>query len=60
MTNTARSEKATGSVRRFTDLTGAGQFPVDVERILVATDLTSESERAIDFAPGWQCGSGVI
>jgi nucleotide-binding universal stress UspA family protein len=52
MTNIASSEKATASLRRFTHLTGSGQFPVGVKRILVATDLTSESKRAMDFALG--------
>jgi hypothetical protein len=31
-------------------LTGGGQFRVCIKRIWVATDLISESERALDFA----------
>ncbi|HYY30025.1 MAG TPA: universal stress protein [Chthoniobacterales bacterium] len=50
MTNITDSAKATGTVYRLTDFGSSGQFPNAVKRILVATDLTRESERAIDFA----------
>ena len=49
MTNSADSEKTVSKDYRFTYLGRGNQLPVAVKRILVTTDLTSQSERAIEF-----------
>jgi K+-sensing histidine kinase KdpD len=50
VTNMTDIAKATGTVYRLADVGSSGQFPNTVKRVLVATDLTTEGERAIDFA----------
>jgi nucleotide-binding universal stress UspA family protein len=50
VTNITDIAKATGTVYRLADVGSSGQFPNTVKRVLVATDLTTEGERAIDFA----------
>ena len=49
MTETLEYETSIDRNRQIPEIGGHGPFPVKVKRILVPTDLTKESDRAIEF-----------